>query len=104
MHRLRFAAAGALFAIVVSTASPAWAHEHRQVGKYQFTVGWLNEPTYTGYPNAVVLIIADAAGKPVDDIGDPPTLKVQVTTGAQTSDPLAFAASFDPDTGFGTHG
>lgn len=104
MHRLRIAGAGALFLLVAGSASPAWAHEHRHVGSYEFTVGWHNEPTYAGYPNAVTLLIKDAAGKPVDDIGDPPTLKVEVTTGNQKSDPLTLTPSFDPDTGFGNHG
>src|SRR5260221_7981161 len=104
MHRFRFAAAGAVVLLVLGAANPASAHEHRHVGAYELTVGWQNEPTYAGYPNAVIVLIKDASGKPVDDIGDPPSLKVEVSTGTQKSDPLAFKASFDADTGFGTHG
>jgi hypothetical protein len=85
-------------------ATPASAHEVRQVGAYQLTVGWEHEPTYTGVENAVQIFIKDSKGNPVDDLGDPPSLKVQVINGSQTSDPLDLNASFDPDTGLGMHG
>lgn len=88
----------------VATAVPASAHEQRHVGAYQFTVGWQVEPTYTGVLNAVQLIVKDGKGNPVDDLGNPPTLKVTVHTGAQTSAPLELKGSFDPDTGLGSHG
>lgn len=76
------------------------------MGAYHFTVGWQHEPTYTGTLNAVQLFIRDAKNNPVDDIGSPPTLQVMVTTGSppKTSSPLLLVASFDPDTGLGTHG
>ena len=51
------------------------------LGAYQFTVGWLVEPTYVGVQNAVQLLVHDAKGSPVDDIGD--GLKVQVLFGSQ---------------------
>jgi hypothetical protein len=88
------------------TAAPAFAHEQRKVGAYTFLVGWRQEPTYTGSLNAVLLFIHDAKGAPVDDLGSPSTLQVKVTTGtpAKTSDPLELKASFDPDSGLGTHG
>lgn len=90
--------------LLVLAAGPTWAHEQRQVGAYQLTVGWLHEPTYVGVENGVQLFIKDAKGIPVDDLGNPPSLQVTVSTGAQTSDPLTLQASFDPDTGLGTHG
>ena len=86
------------------TAGPAGAHEVRKVGGYELTVGWQREPTYTGVVNGVQFFVKDAKGNPVDDLGDPPSLKVDVTTGGKTSDPLDIKASFDPDTGEGTHG
>jgi hypothetical protein len=107
MHRTlsRVAALLAVLAtLVLVPASPAFAHEQRQVGAYQFTVGWEHEPTYTGFENGVQLFIKDAKGNPVDDLGDPPSIKVQVVSGGQTSDPLDLKASFDADTGLGTHG
>jgi hypothetical protein len=85
-------------------APSAFAHEQRHVGAYQFTVGWSHEPTYVGQENTVQLFIHDASGKPVDDIGSPPTLHVVVIFGSQTSPPLDLEPSFDPDTGLGTHG
>jgi hypothetical protein len=102
-HRWALALAVAGTALVLSTA-PAFAHEQRQVGAFQFTVGWQHEPTYVGAQNGVQMIIKDAKGAPVDDLGSPPSLKVTVSTGSQTSDPLDLAASFDPDSGLGTHG
>src|SRR5437588_6319314 len=107
------AAAGAATLLLLSTAGPAFAHEQRKVGPYQFTVGWQHEPTYTGVENAVQVILKDAKGNAIDDLGSPPTLKLEVLTGtcssgcstpAKKSDPLDLKASFDADTGLGTHG
>ena len=95
---------GAVATTILFTAGPAFAHEQRQVGAYQLTVGWAHEPAYTGTENAVQIIVKDAKGAPVDDLGSPPTLKVTVSTGSQTSDPLELKPSFDPDTGLGSHG
>jgi hypothetical protein len=95
---------GGAAALVLLTPSAAFAHEQRQVGTLQVTVGWRHEPTYAGSENAVQLFLKDAKGKPIDDLGDPPSLQVTVSTGNQTSDPLTLQPSFDPDTGLGTHG
>ncbi len=100
----RVVAGAAAFCLLFLSAAPAWAHEQRQVGAYQLTVGWAHEPTYVGVENAALVSIKDAKGNPVDDLGTPPSLQVTVTTGTKTSDPLTLKASFDPDTGFGTHG
>jgi hypothetical protein len=91
-------------AAVFLSATAAFAHEQRQVGAYQLTVGWLNEPTYVDAQNAAIVIIKDAQGNLVDDLGDQQKLQVTVSTGNQTSTPLDMAASFDPDSGLGTHG
>ena len=105
---LRLVRVGLVLAVVggmgLAWAGPAFAHEQRQVGAYQLTAGWQHEPTYVGVENAVQLFIKDAKGAPIDDLGSPPSLQVAVSTGARTSDPLELVASFDPDTGFGTHG
>ena len=104
-RRLKLASAAVVaVTAVVMSATPAFAHEQRQVGAYQFTVGWLHEPTYAGIQNGVELLLKDAKGNPIDDLGSPASLKVQVISGSQTSDPLLLQASFDPDTGLGTHG
>jgi hypothetical protein len=88
--------AAALFAAVaaVLAAAPASAHEHRHVSgdKYEFTVGWGDEPTYTGFKNSVSLTVKDSAGRAVTDIGD--GLQVEVATGtAKGTFPLSPAFS-----------
>jgi hypothetical protein len=97
-------AGAAASCLLLLSATAAWAHEQRQVGAYQLTVGWSHEPTYVGVENAVQLFIKDARGNPLDDLGNPPSLQVTVSTGAKTSDPLDLRASFDPDTSLGMHG
>src|SRR5205085_11018453 len=94
--------AGVTAAMLAAGASPAAAHEIRDVGKYQFTVGFGNEPAYTGQENFVQFFLHDrATGKPVTNLG--PSLKVEVIVGSQKMT-LAFEPSFDPDTGLGTPG
>jgi hypothetical protein len=79
-------------ALLVSGTAPTVAHEHRTVGSVVMTVGWGDEPTYTGFKNSVQLILADAAGKPITDLTD--TLKVEVRFGSQTSGPLDLERAF----------
>src|SRR5690349_11456021 len=90
-----------LCALVLSAAAPAFAHEVRKVGKYEFTVGWGDEPAYAGFKNSVQLLLHDAAGKPVNNLGD--TLKVEVIYQGQTES-LPLESNFDPDAGVGTPG
>jgi hypothetical protein len=108
VSRLRLGvAAAAVLAVTFLTAVPAFAHEIRPVGNpkgtYVMTVGWLSEPAYVGISNSVELLVHDAKGNAVDDLG-PNGLKVQVIFGSQTSDPLTLNLSFDPDTKLGMHG
>ena len=98
------AAVAAVSAVLLAIATPAFAHEVRKVGAYQLTVGWQHEPVYAGTQNAVQIFIHDANGQPVDDLGNPVTLKVQVIFGSKTSEVLDLEPSFDADTGLGTHG
>lgn len=58
MHRRlsRVLAAAAVVALV--SAPPAQAHEERKVGDHVFDVGWLEEPTYVGFLNAVYFAAA----------------------------------------------
>ena len=87
---------------VVILSQAALAHEQRTVGKIQMTVGWSTEPSYTGYRNDVQLILKDAAGKPINDVGD--GLNVEVIFGGQKSALSPLDPSYDPDTGLGTPG
>jgi hypothetical protein len=107
MSRLprRLAGVSALVvASLVLVASPALAHETRQVGSYSVAVGWSHEPAYAGTENGVQIFIHDANGAAVDDLGTPTSLKVQVIYGSQISPFLDLEPSWDPDTGLGTHG
>jgi hypothetical protein len=93
--------AGALVALGgVATAS---AHVVQQFGPYSIAIGWLHEPTYVGVENAVQVVVKDAQDKPVDGLPDG-ALKVQVSSGSQTTDAMTLQPSFDPDTGLGTPG
>jgi len=55
-------------AVFVAFAVPiaAMAHEHRAAAGLEYTVGWLNEPTYAGSVNAVQVELA-RGGSPVTD-------------------------------------
>jgi len=98
----RYASAAlVLLTLVMGADAPAFAHVERTVGRYTFTVGWGDEPTYAGFRNSVQLILADPRGKPVTDLGD--SLKVTVEFSGQTvTYPLE--TTFDPDSGEGTPG
>jgi hypothetical protein len=76
------AATATCVALIVLVASPASAHENRPVGPLQFTVGWGDEPTFTGYKNSVTLRIT-RGGQPVAGVTG---IKAQVKTGDQTID------------------
>ncbi len=70
-------------ALVLLPASPAVAHEDREVGDYMFVVGFGNEPAYAGIPNSVELLLFDQAGEPVTDLRE--GLEVEVGFGDQTA-------------------
>ncbi|MFN2613231.1 MAG: hypothetical protein ABR552_00235 [Actinomycetota bacterium] len=89
------------FAIVLAAPGIASAHEERAVGHYHFVVGWGAEPAYAGEQNSVQLVLTDARGKPVTDLGD--TLKATVIFGSSTKE-MALETTFDPNSGEGTPG
>lgn len=65
-------------------ASPASAHEFRKIGRYNFVVGWGDEPAISGFKNSVQMILATASNeRPVVDLKD--TMKVEVIIGTQTT-------------------
>ena len=81
---------------VVAMASPAAAHEQRDIAGLHAEVGWGIEPTYAGFQNSVQLILTDANDQPVTDLGD--TLNVAVTSGNQTTElPVVPDFSLGPD-------
>ena len=63
VHRL-FAALGLVVALGLLVPFIASAHESRKVdnNKYQFVVGWLNEPAYSGFLNSIDLTVTDLSG------------------------------------------
>jgi hypothetical protein len=87
---LAFALATPLWLLLGAT--PASAHEERDVGPIHMAVGFGTEPTYVGQPNSVQLFLGDH-GKPVIDLGN--TLKVTISFGSQTSDAMTLAPAFE---------
>jgi hypothetical protein len=71
----------ALAAIILLVAAwtPAAAHETKGVGDLRLTVGWGEEPAFSGFRNFVEVDVADAAGRPVADLGG--ALSVEVSFG-----------------------
>jgi hypothetical protein len=81
---LALIAAGSL----LSGTSESLAHERRTVGSYTFVVGWVTEPAYVNFANAVDLRVSRSADSaPVTGLQD--TLKVEVTQGSKKVE-LAF--------------
>ena len=88
--------------LLLPAATPALAHEARNVGAYHFLVGWGSEPAYAGQENSVQLILSyRATGKPVTGLGD--SLKVTVLYGPRQME-FALLPTWDPDSGLGTPG
>jgi hypothetical protein len=42
-------------------------HEKRAAGQFALTIGWADEPAFTGFKNFVTVVIADSAGAPITD-------------------------------------
>ncbi len=57
------------------------AHESREVGEYTFTVGFLDEPVYSGQKSGLDLRVA-RGGEPVEGLEE--TLEAEVTFGGQS--------------------
>jgi hypothetical protein len=88
-------------ALAVVGADPAYAHERRTVGAFQFVVGWGDEPAYSGFKNSVQITVTEASGgAAVTDIGD--SLSVEVSKGADKAK-LPLVANFRVGA-FGTPG
>lgn len=62
----RFAAIAAVTCLVVAVPMSAAAHEHRTVGPFETTVGWLEEPAFAGFRNAVQFILERPSGEEAD--------------------------------------
>jgi hypothetical protein len=82
-------------------ATPALAHEEREVGQFHLAVGFGEEPAYAGQENSVQLILNDAQENPVTDLGD--TLMVEVGYQDQTLPAMTMEPNFEVGE-FGTPG
>jgi hypothetical protein len=70
---------------------PAGAHEVREVGELTFVVGWAEEPAFSGFKNAVELIVS-RGDKPVEGA----ELEVEVIFGKKSSDVVSQPLLLEP--------
>lgn len=82
--------------LILIPALAASAHEARTIGPLDVEVGFGTEPADTGQPNSVFLSISKN-GKPVNDLGN--SVKVEITFGDQTSDPMPLEPGFGYEDG-----
>jgi hypothetical protein len=94
-----------LISLLVSPR-PAAAHEHREVGEYEFSVGFMNEPALVNEPNGLILEISKPtgehaegeegdegeAGTPVEGLEE--TLEAEIAYGGETK-PLELRPVFN---------
>jgi len=80
MRSNKFSMAATIGAAILMHSSPAAAHEKHPVGRLQLTIGWEDEPEFTGSKNAVSVAVADAKGAAVSDAGGG-SLSVEVIFG-----------------------
>lgn len=66
-------------AIVLMLSAAVSTHERQVVGQYNLTIGWGDEPAFTGSKNFVSVAVADTAGTPVADLDD--SLAVEISFG-----------------------
>jgi hypothetical protein len=59
----------ALILMVLAAGTSIGAHETRTVGGLRLTVGWGEEPAFSGFRNFVEVDVVDGAGNPVTDLG-----------------------------------
>lgn len=80
--------------MIVGLALPATAHEEREVGDHTLVVGWLDEPAFAGFKNAVQFIASHGDGDPVTGA----TLEVEVIFGEadaeERTEPMPLEAAF----------
>ena len=76
----RAMALGAMLTALVGTGAVG-AHEAREVGEYSFTVGFLDEPVYSGQKSGLDLRIA-RGDEPVEGLEE--SLEAEVTFGGQS--------------------
>lgn len=80
--------------LLVLLADPASAHDDHEEGPLRVSIGWADEPAYSGLNNAVEVTVTLEDGAPVTDLGSG-SLAVEVTFGTVTS-VLALEPAADP--------
>jgi hypothetical protein len=96
------AAALAAGALSLGAVHPALAHDVHPFGPYTVALGWLHEPAYVGFDNAVQVLVKQG-GTALTDITDK-DLTVEVSVSGQKMDAMPLVPTADPDTGLGTPG
>ena len=66
-------------AIVLMLSAAVAAHEKQVVGQYRLTIGWGDEPAFTGSKNYVSVAVSDTAGTPIADLSG--SLSVEISFG-----------------------
>jgi hypothetical protein len=91
----RVAVPGLVVVLLLATGAIASAHEHREVGDYGLTVGFLNEPALVDEPNGLSLRVETHADEaPVEGLEG--TLQAEVRYGGETKQLELRAAFGDP--------
>jgi hypothetical protein len=83
-RRRRLWLAVAVMGLPLVLARPAWAHGDYEVGPLRLSIGWAEEPAYSGLANGVEVTVTLEDGTPVTDLGGG-SLAVEVTFGTETS-------------------
>jgi hypothetical protein len=78
-------------AVFVFTSNVALAHEHREKGGYEFTVGFMNEPAYEGFQNGVSLRVMKSAEAGTQSQDDQTPQEPEESTGQGPSGVVAEA-------------
>lgn len=89
-------------ALLLTLTGPALAHKVEEQGELRLTIGWRDEPAYSGSRNVVEVAVADKAGSPVNDPSGSLTLELSFGTERlilplqPTATPGGFSASLVP--------
>ena len=70
----------AIAALLLAIQTFPSAHEKKSVGQIRLTIGWGEEPAFTGFKNSVEVDVADAAGVPLSGPGG--SLSVEISFGS----------------------
>lgn len=70
--------------ILILPAGPASAHERRQVGDYEFVVGWYDEPAFAEQPNGPEVTITKIIKKKAKPVVEGVELSVEMIFGEES--------------------